>query len=106
VVIQTFQMAAVNAFHVAQAFGVRGGDRTLNFLPLFHTAGVQLVTLPTLIAGGTVSILPGFEVERALALMPRLDVFFAAPAVYQQLALHPRFEETDLSRVRAPRHAS
>ncbi len=100
-VIQTFQMAAVNAFHVAQAFGVRASDRTLNFLPLFHTAGIQLVTLPTLIAGGTVSLLPGFELERALALLPRLDVFFAVPAVYQQLALHPRFEETDLSRVRA-----
>jgi fatty-acyl-CoA synthase len=100
-VIQTFQMAAVNAFHVAQAFGVRGGDRTLNFLPLFHSAGIQLVTLPTLIAGGTVSVLAGFDVERALALMARLDVVFAVPAIYQQLALHPHFEETDLSRVRA-----
>ena len=100
-VIQTFQMAAVNAFHVSQAFGVRAGDRTLNFLPLFHAAGIQLVSLPTLIAGGTVSVLSSFDAARALALMPRLDVFFAVPAVYQQLALHPNFEAADLSRVRA-----
>jgi fatty-acyl-CoA synthase len=100
-VMQTYQMAAVNAFHVNQAFGVRAGDQTLNFLPLFHVAGIQLVTLPTLMAGGTVHVLPGFDAERALALMPQLDVFFGVPAVYQQLALHPAFEQTDFSNVRA-----
>ncbi|HYD88566.1 MAG TPA: AMP-binding protein [Vitreimonas sp.] len=100
-VIQTYQMAAVNAFHVAQAFGVNGADTTLNFLPLFHTAGIQLVTLPTLIAGGTVIVMPGFDEARALELMPRLDVFFGVPAIYQQLALHPAFERADLSRVRS-----
>ncbi len=100
-VIQTYQMAAVNAFHVTQAFGVRAGDTTLNFLPLFHTAGLQLVTLPTLISGGTVIVMPGFDEARALALMPRLDVFFGVPAVYQQLALHPAFDTAELSHVRA-----
>lgn len=100
-VIQTMQMSAVNAFHVAQAFGLVGGDTTLNFLPLFHTAGIQLVTLPTLIAGGTVLLMPAFDEARALELMPRLDVFFGVPAVYQQLALHPSFDSADLACVRS-----
>ncbi len=100
-VIQTFQMSVVNAFHVTQAFGLREADTTLNFLPLFHSAGIQLVTLPTLIAGGTVVAMPGFDEARALALMPRLDIFFGVPAVYQQLALHPDFESADLARVRS-----
>ncbi|HET9230912.1 MAG TPA: long-chain fatty acid--CoA ligase, partial [Vitreimonas sp.] len=100
-VIQTYQMSAVNAFHVTQAFGLQSGDATLNFLPLFHTAGIQLLTLPTLIAGGTVIVLPGFDVERAIDLMPRLDTFFGVPAVYQQLSLHAGFDRADFSRVRA-----
>jgi fatty-acyl-CoA synthase len=100
-VIQTYQMSAVNAFHVTQAFGLREGDTTLNFLPLFHTAGIQLVTLPALMAGGTAIVLPGFDEARALELMPRLDIFFAVPAVYQQLAMHPAFENADLARVRS-----
>jgi fatty-acyl-CoA synthase len=100
-VIQTYQMSAVNAFHVTQAFGLRDTDTTLNFLPLFHTAGIQLVTLPTWIAGGTVMVLPSFDETRALELMPRLDIFFGVPAVYQQLALHPAFESADLARVRS-----
>jgi len=33
--------------------------------------------------------------------MPRLDVFFGVPAVYQQLALHPEFESANLARVRS-----
>ena len=100
-VIQTFQMSVVNAFHVTQAFDLRERDTTLNFLPLFHSAGIQLVTLPTLIAGGTVVMLPGFDETHALALMPRLDIFFGVPAVYQQLALHPDFERANLARVRS-----
>lgn len=100
-VIQTYQMSAVNAFHVTQAFDLHDGDTSLNFLPLFHTAGIQLVSLPILMAGGTVIVLPGFDEARALALMPRLDIFFGVPAVYQQLALHPDFEGADLARVRS-----
>lgn len=100
-VIQTYQMSAVNAFHIMQAFGVNANDTTLNFLPLFHTAGIQLVTLPTLMAGGRVIVMPGFDAGRALELMPRLDVFFGVPAVYQQLSLHAAFDDADLSRVRA-----
>ncbi len=100
-VMQTYQMSAVNAFHVTQAFDLRGGDTTLNFLPLFHTAGIQLVTLPTLIAGGTVIVLPSFDAGRALDLMPRLDVFFGVPTIYQQFALSPAFETANLARVRS-----
>ena len=100
-VIQTFQMAAVNAFHATQAFGISGGDCTANFLPLFHTAGIHLLAMPTLMAGGTVCMLPHFDAERVLALTPTLDTFFGVPAIYQQLAQSESFEGADLSHVRA-----
>jgi fatty-acyl-CoA synthase len=100
-VIKTFQMAMVNAFHASQAFGIREGDHTLNFLPLFHTAGIHLLTIPVLVAGGTVHVLPGLSTDHAMALLPKLDLFFAVPAVYQQLAADPRFDALDLSHVRA-----
>lgn len=100
-VIQTVQMSLVNYVNVSQAFGLRGGDRTLNFLPLFHAAGIQLLTLPTLIAGGTVTILPGFDAPRVLQMLPELDLMFAVPAAYQQLALEPGFDAADFSHVRA-----
>jgi len=102
-VIYTYGMALVNYVNIGQAVDIRGGDVTLNFLPLFHTAGINLHTLPTLIAGGTVLVLPGFDADVMIDLLAEggLDTFFGVPAVYQQLSLHPRFHEVDLSRLRS-----
>ncbi len=102
-VIQTYRMAMANYVNIRQAIGLRGDDVTFNFLPLYHTAGINLHTLPVLIAGGKVLIAPAFDAGVMLdALATRkLDVIFAVPAIYQQLALHPRFEAADLSRVRS-----
>ncbi len=60
-------MALVNAFHVIAGLRAARRRSTLNFLPLFHTAGIQLLTLPTLIAGGTVMVLPAFDAARVLS---------------------------------------
>ncbi|MFZ5608269.1 MAG: AMP-binding protein [Pseudomonadota bacterium] len=102
-VIQTYGMALANYVNIGQAIALRGSDVTLNFLPLFHTAGINLHSLPTLIAGGQVLVLPGFDVERMIDLLSagRLDIFFAVPAVYQQLSLHPRFDRVDLGGLRS-----
>ena len=102
-VIQTYAMALVNAVNIGQAMGIRDGDVTLNFLPMFHTAGINLLALPTLMAGGTVLLLPRCEVDRIVELLDagRLDTFFGVPAAYREIAAHPRFDALDLSRVRS-----
>ena len=102
-VIQTFGMAEANAVNLGQAIDLGGDDRTLNFLPLFHTAGINLHTLPALISGGIVTIFPKFDADQVMAAIDDGSVtcFFGVPAVYQALALHPRFAETDLGRVRS-----
>ena len=101
-VIQTYRMAMINYINIGQAIGLRPGDATLNFLPLFHTAGINLHTLPVLMAGGLVHVLPGFEPDAMLDLINAgtLDVFIGVPACYRGLALHPDFDKTDLTRVR------
>lgn len=101
-VIQTYRMAMANYVNIRQAIDLRGDDATLNFLPLFHTAGINLHTLPVFFAGGTNYILPQFDAEAMIDLLAggKLNVFFGVPAIYQQLALHPRFGEVDLSPVR------
>lgn len=102
-VIQTYQMAIVNYVNVRQATDLREGERTLNFLPLFHTAGINLHTLPALFAGGSSVITPGFDLAATLGLIESgaIDLFFAVPAVYQAIALAPEFSRLDLSRVRS-----
>ncbi|MBM3546146.1 MAG: long-chain fatty acid--CoA ligase [Alphaproteobacteria bacterium] len=101
-VIQTFGMSLANYVNLSQAIGLTAADRTLNFLPLFHTAGINLHTLPTLIAGGTVTIFPKFDADQVMGAIDEGEAtcFFGVPSVYQALALHPRFTATRLDRVR------
>jgi fatty-acyl-CoA synthase len=102
-VIQTYGMALANYINIRQAMAIGAGDVTLNYLPLFHTAGINLVTLPTLIEGGEVLVMPEFDLDRTVELLDDgvLDTFFAVPAVYQQISQHERFSALDLSRVRS-----
>ncbi len=102
-VIYTYGMAIANCINIAQGMAIGYDDVTLNYLPLFHTAGINLVTLPTLIQGGEVLVMPGLDLERVIELFVhgRIDTFFGVPAVYQQISLHPAFETMDLSRIRS-----
>ncbi|MDP3546132.1 MAG: long-chain fatty acid--CoA ligase [Phreatobacter sp.] len=101
-VIQTPGMALANAVNIQQATGLGAGDDTLNFLPLFHTAGINLHALPVFIAGGTSRIIPKFDPDVVIDLIGRgrLSLFFGVPAIYQAISLHPAFGTTDFSRVR------
>jgi fatty-acyl-CoA synthase len=101
-VIQTFGMAFANYVNIGQAIDLVSTDTTINFLPLFHTAGINLYTLPMLIAGGTSHILKKFEVGQVIdaLIAGKCTKFFGVPAIYQALALHPEFERLDFSRVR------
>ncbi len=100
-VIQTPGMCLANAVNIQQATGMGTGDDTLNYLPLFHTAGINLHALPLFIAGGTSRIIPKFEPGAVFDLIDRgqLSLFFGVPAVYQALSLHPAFGTADLTSV-------
>jgi fatty-acyl-CoA synthase len=101
-VIQTYGMALANYINIAQAMGLREDDTSLNYLPLFHTGGINLTTLPALIMGSRTLITPGFDLDRTVELLEagELDTFFGVPAIYQAISLHARFNELDLTRVR------
>ena len=101
-VIQTPGMAIANAINVQQATGIGPDDGTVNYLPLFHTAGINLHALPVFIAGGTSHVLQKFDVDPVIELIEggAITVFFGVPAIYQAISLHPRFAALDLKRVR------
>jgi len=101
-VIYTFRMALANYVNIGGAIRLTGGDTTLSFLPVFHTAGINLHALPTLIAGGRVIVMEGFDADRLIGLVEqrRLDTIFAVPTVFQSLIEHPRFPAAPLESVR------
>jgi fatty-acyl-CoA synthase len=101
-VIYTHRMALANHVNIGTAIDLASTDTSLNFLPLFHTAGINLYSLPTLFQGGRVLILPGFDADAVVELLEarRIDTFFAVPTVYQTLLDHSRFAQARLGHVR------
>lgn len=101
-VVQTPRMCWANTLNLAQAIDLTAQDSSVNFLPLFHTAGINLYTLPLFLFGGVSTILRKFEVEDIFALVQAgtITQFFAVPAVYQALSLHAGVDTVDWTRLR------
>jgi fatty-acyl-CoA synthase len=91
-----------NAINVLVDADFRQDEMALVVAPLFHTAALNMLCLPTLLRGGAVVIEPGFEPGRALELIERhrITSLFGVPAVYDAMAAHPRWDAADLSSLR------
>lgn len=101
-VIQTAGMALVNHLNIGTAAGLTSDDTFLSVLPQFHTGGWNLYLLPMIFVGGTTLLPRSFDAGQTLQLLKdQVSVFFGVPAVYQMLADHPDFAQSDLGRVRS-----
>jgi long-chain acyl-CoA synthetase len=90
-------VAAVTALH---SFGEN--DVVLGALPLFHSFGQTCSMNAAVAAGATLSLIPRFDAERALAIITRdrVTVFQGVPTMYSALLHHPRRDEFDTSTLR------
>ena len=68
-------------------FGIGGDVVTLGALPLFHSFGQTCSMNATLAAGGTLSLIPRFDPEKALEIIERdkINLFQGVPTMYSAL---------------------
>jgi fatty-acyl-CoA synthase len=101
--IITHGMNFWNTVHSMSLAGIARSTVFLCLLPLFHTGGLNVFSYPVFQAGGTVAIMRTFDPGEALRLIgdPASGIthMFGVPANYQFMAQHPRFVETDMSRL-------
>ncbi|TBR17975.1 long-chain fatty acid--CoA ligase [bacterium] len=81
------RMLDANAVHTLLGWGLGPEDSTVSAAPLFHTGGWNVMTLPLLSAGGTVTLTQKFCPERTAELMRegRATALFGVPAMLQTL---------------------
>lgn len=82
-VIHTQGSMLHGALQLASAFPFSPEDRGLVFLPLYACIPEQV--LPTLCSGGSLEILPGFDIERVADACDRVTTFDAVPTVLSRL---------------------
>jgi long-chain acyl-CoA synthetase len=81
---------------------VPGQEVTLAVLPLFHVFGLTLGLTTTMLIGGTVVLVPKFDVDLVLAEIKdnRPTILPGVPPIYQQIAESPQARSAHLDSIR------
>ncbi len=91
-----------NAVNVLIDHDLVAGERALVSAPLFHTAGLNMLTLPVLLKGGTCVLVAAFDPAATLSMIEeqRITFMFGVPTMFERVAREPGWAEADLSSLR------
>jgi len=91
-----------HAAGTAEVLRMTATDQVLTFTPMFHVAGLNLLTTPALSIGATVTVHRQFDPAAVLAELAKgtVRLLVSSPHMTFELAAHPAWEHTDLGRLR------
>lgn len=80
-----------NAEVLADLWRFTADDVLLHALPIFHTHGLFVASNVSLLTGGAMIFLPGFETETVLRHLPQATALMGVPTFYTRLLADRRF---------------
>lgn len=85
-----------NALNTIVSWGLTEEDKTINYMPLFHTGGMNALSIPLLMAGGTVVIGSSFDSEEALMATDQYGATISlfVPTMYQSMIKTAYFQQS------------
>ncbi len=91
-----------NSFSEICTWGLNYNDSAVILLPLFHTGGWNLLTLPLLHVGGTIYINRVYDPKTTLAVIEKekTTLLFGAATIFRMMVEQPEFAAADLSSLR------
>ncbi|WP_026621063.1 malonyl-CoA/methylmalonyl-CoA synthetase (plasmid) [Ensifer sp. WSM1721] len=89
-----------NAMALRDFWRVTPQDRLIHALPIFHTHGLFVATNVTLLAGASMFLLPKFDPDEVISLMPRATLLMGVPTFYVRLLQSPRLDRQAVSNMR------
>ncbi|TQR17984.1 class I adenylate-forming enzyme family protein [Psychrobacillus soli] len=83
----SFNAVNWNAMNTITSWGLSDSDCTLNYMPMFHTGGLNALCIPILMAGGTVVVGARFDAEEALKALNtyKTTLSLFVPTMYQAM---------------------
>ena len=75
-------------------------DVLLHALPVFHTHGLFVASNITLLAGGQMIFLPGFQMDQVIAQLPNATTMMGVPTFYTRLLGDVRFTKPLVAHMR------
>ncbi len=100
--ILNYRSITANSVNTIVSWGLRPDDTVPQYMPFFHTGGLNVLTIPLVHLGGTNIVCANFDIDQLFDQIEQLGVtfFFAVPAMFLTMIQHPRWESLDLSNVR------
>ena len=97
-----YRCITANSVNTIVSWGLRPDDMMPQYMPFFHTGGLNVLTTPLVHMGGTSIVCAGFDIDQLFDQTEHLGVtfFFAVPTMFLMMIEHPRWESLDLSNVR------
>ncbi len=91
-----------NSFSEICTWGLNDKDSAVILLPLFHTGGWNLLTLPLLHVGGTIYINRAYDPQKTLEVIQeeKTTCLFGAATIFRMMVERPEFRDADLSSLR------
>ncbi len=80
-----------NTIALIDIWQITADDTLLHALPIFHTHGLFVATSTTLLTGGSMVFLPGFNVDQLIRFMPQASVLMGVPTFYSRLLAKSEF---------------
>ena len=89
-----------NAQVLAQLWRFTKDDVLLHALPIFHTHGLFVASNVSLLTGGAMIFLPGFEADTILRLLPQATAMMGVPTFYTRLLSDARLDRDLVAHMR------
>ncbi|RUY13255.1 MAG: malonyl-CoA synthase [Mesorhizobium sp.] len=89
-----------NAIMLRDYWRVTAEDRLIHALPIFHTHGLFVATNVTLLAGASMFLLPKFDPDEVISLMPLATMLMGVPTFYVRLLQSPRLDSQAVANMR------
>ncbi|MCW0000744.1 malonyl-CoA synthase [Pararhizobium sp. YC-54] len=89
-----------NAKALKETWRFTAADRLIHALPIFHTHGLFVASNVTLISGASMFLLPKFDLDRIVALLPKATVLMGVPTFYVRLSEDERVNRESTAHMR------
>mgnify|MGYP002620528381 CR=1 FL=1 len=89
-----------NALTLRDHWRFTAADRLIHALPIFHTHGLFVASNVVLLSGASMILLPKFDADEVVRLLPRATVLMGVPTFYVRLARHPGLTREAASHIR------
>jgi fatty-acyl-CoA synthase len=97
--VLSYRCLFMNAVSEILTWGINADDSALIVMPLYHSGGWNLLSLPLLMVGGKIILTAEFKPETFFRVSRNIQpsIFMGVSTMFKVISQHPDFEVTDFS---------